>query len=82
MAIDWSKASQIALLSLTEAASVAPQIGSQDHFTTASDALDAAATVASRVITDPTQLTEAKAAYGAASLLLALFGVFFGHKKT
>ena len=76
MAINWGLITELALVGLTETAQLAPVIGGEDHLTAAGQALQAAGQASSAVITDPTQLKEAQAAYSAAAAILNVIAAF------
>ena len=76
MSFNIATASAIALAALQETATIAPQIGSEDHLTAASTALDGAANVASQFLTDPTEQQQAVAAYNGAKAIIAIFAAF------
>lgn len=76
MAINWGLVAEIATVGLEETATLTPQIGSEDHLTAASQALQAAGQASSAIITDPTQLQEAQASYNAAASILKLIAAF------
>lgn len=76
MSFDWGKIAQIAVLGLSETASLVPEFGSADHETSANDALNAAAGVASQVLTNEGQRNQAAAAYLAAQSILKLVFAF------
>lgn len=79
MAVNWANALNIALVGLAETSEHASEIGSADHLTAATSALNAAADGASAVITDPAELTQAKASYSAAASIIKLIFAFKKH---